>query len=1255
MSLWSLSAEAGPSRPTQAPLSPTKMPVANKHESHVPTFLVRSATEHDLYHAERKSLHTFAYGGLAQSAPSAEASNGISPPPFYRATFSNPSSSSVSSGGHPISPSHRTSFSSVSVSEFGGSAMSDRLSWGRSFKRQSKRASHDAKFASSSRLRSHTEGSQFSLPNSGDIFLYSSHNIQASASDKTIQPRYSHQRRKSDGPQRSRFDTGEMSLPSRSHRLPRSQSSNALSHAFWDARGSKHQPKPTTHGLSLVKDEDEDGPATVPRVASIPSSPLRESQTFDAADRLAMMASSSPSKALRRRSGEVVSGAARSAAQATKRSLRVIRRAGSFDVASKTSTANTRSRSNSSSSLLTSLGLVSMRHQRSQTLHELDTPFKRERNAAATEPPASLSLPASAPHSPRLHGLGLSADSNRASAWRFSQITEADENISFSKDLPHLAQETGSTPSSESDQGLQLHHSNSSGGSVPDARSITPPKRDGHLEAQARSPTRSERERRQGLAKRSYAALIDLLNPALHKETRPIGRGRQHSLNAASVEHTVAHGDDGGRSISAGGNSSNGAGRARGGSASRSNGAQEGFDAYRGGNAGGGGGAGSGPGGAGGGGPPDRRGPGRGGGSNGASKISAPVNSVYRRLELVGRGAYGAVYRGVHVESGAAVALKVVNLDTPDDDVSDIQREVTLLSQLREATQRNVVRYWGCWLKGPELWIVMDFADGGSVRTLMKAGPIAERYCAIIVRETLVALNYLHKCGIIHRDIKAANILLTSTGKILLCDFGVAASLASSSHSKRSTFVGTPYWMAPEVITEGKTYDQKADVWSLGITIYEMATGNPPLADVEQMRVIMLIPKSKPPRLPEGGDFSPAMRDFVAACLNEEPKERATSEELNKLKWIKTHAKTPVGVLKELIQAYNAWTKAGGMRMSLIGAETADWGEAGNRDSFAFDGRETGEGWEFNTLRGAREWDDDEADEVPAQIPIRDHPLLRLFEVDAPDGAAGGQRGVQVEHNTWRPVNATAAVAPGGTVRAAPAAPAAPVVPVEAPTAAGVSTIKAGVGGAEKASFTGTGNTPFRFGVGGGLPSGVEAGEVREVPLRKRSQSLTKPSTNSADGNVIPDSRSLLDLEAGACKLQGGDEHVAHHRQSHGGSDPISGAASPARLQSLYERGANAQAYSRIARLRAGYVASLESEPQVQVQVEATTPTVPREVKVAWERRLEGPPLRPLDFAALRTKDEVAACLGRTVDELGKWLDVMSLGLGRAVHAEPAT
>lgn len=183
----------------------------------------------------------------------------------------------------------------------------------------------------------------------------------------------------------------------------------------------------------------------------------------------------------------------------------------------------------------------------------------------------------------------------------------------------------------------------------------------------------------------------------------------------------------------------------------------------------------------------------------------------------------------------------------------------------------------------------------------MKSGPIAEKYTVLIVRETLVALAYLHKAGIIHRDIKgedfqllhclpsdcfadygypcsatktAANILLTNTGRILLCDFGVAASLASSSiHGKRSTFVGTPYWMAPEVITDGRTYDQSADIWSLGVTVYEIATGNPPYADQEQMRAIMLIPRSKPARLPADGNFSTQMREFVAACLNEEPKE----------------------------------------------------------------------------------------------------------------------------------------------------------------------------------------------------------------------------------------------------------------------------------------------------------------------------------------------------------------------------------------------
>ncbi|GAC98803.1 likely protein kinase [Pseudozyma hubeiensis SY62] len=1255
---------------------------SSKHESHVPTFLVRSATEQDLANVEPKSLHTFAYGGMAQSSPSAESTSAFSPSTQYRTTFSNPSSSSISSAGHPRSASHRNSFSSVSVSlsELGSSAMSDRLSWGRGLKRQSKRSSHDAKAGGSlrtfdsarkdgGRLRSHTEGSQFSNPNSGDIFLYSSRNLDAS-SEGSQQPRFLHQRRKSDGPQRYRLDIGpDSSSYKRGHRMFRSQSSNSLSHAFLDTRAQKPQSKNSAHSLSLVKDEDEEDTVSASGIGT-PGSPLPESETLqdwydhdvlrpswrrvddqDALDRQAIMASSTSSKTLRRRSGEIVNVAARSAAQATKKGLRVIRRAGSFDVGSKASAQTVqdrhRSRSNSSSSLFANLGLVprlDLRHQRSQTLYQLQVPEAAQLDTPKKSLQASLSLPTSVTHSPKLHGLGLLGEGTKIQSSRFSQITEADdEDRSFSKELPQIPSSTQTTPSSESDQELQLRRFNSSDGIEEEERGRPAPITKSeqtivpdHARPQPTSPSRSESDRRHGLAKRSYAALIDLLNPTLHKDAKPPSRGRQASLGGVEPVRVLAHGDNGGRSTSSGGGASGGSSGGNSGGG-RSNG----MHGTGGGNtSGGGGGAGQLNGGNGGGGPPDRRGgPPRGAGS-GAADAAPPVNSVYRRLELVGRGAYGAVYRGVHVETGAAVALKVVNLDTPDDDVSDIQREVALLSQLREAASKNVVRYWGCWLKGPELWIVMDFAEGGSVRTLMKAGPIAERYCAVIVRETLVALNYLHKSGIIHRDIKAANILLTSTGRILLCDFGVAASLASNSvHSKRSTFVGTPYWMAPEVITEGKTYDQKADVWSLGITIYEMATGNPPLADVEQMRVIMLIPKSKPPRLPAEGDFSPAMRDFVAACLNEEPKERATSEELNKLKWIKTFAKTPSSVLKDVIRAYNAWTKAGGMRMSLIGAETAEWGEAGSRDSFAFDGREMGEGWEFNTLRSVREWDEEEGEgeEESAPIPIRDHPLLRLFDMEDGEGAVGAAA-----------TAAASTVKPGLTAHAQ-----------------------------EKASFTGTGNTPFRFGVAAPVPPSPlkEVAPARaNLIMRKRSQSLTKPSSTSSASSsinatteaaaiVIPDSRSLHDLTPAAVKSRPpaagvrmgraeSNDHaplgdIAHHRQSHGGSDPTF---------------AGDRANSRLARLRAGYaVVAPPAAPARERKDSGSTSEGARSVITANAAQRQataamalekGPELRPLDFEALKTKDEVAACLGRTVDDLGRWLDVVSFGLGRAVNGD---
>ncbi|KAG8690884.1 hypothetical protein FRC11_008393 [Ceratobasidium sp. 423] len=293
------------------------------------------------------------------------------------------------------------------------------------------------------------------------------------------------------------------------------------------------------------------------------------------------------------------------------------------------------------------------------------------------------------------------------------------------------------------------------------------------------------------------------------------------------------------------------------------------------------------------------------------------VTQQYKKLECVGRGAYGSVHKGVFIPTGEVVALKIINLDGQDDDVEAIQKEVALLSALRGPDSTNITRYHGCWLEGPHVWIVMDFAQGGSVRTLAKAAPhnsIEERFTGIIMREVLQALAFLHRNNVIHRDLKAANVLISSDGRVMLCDFGVSALLATP-HSKRSTFVGTPQWMAPEVIL-GQPYDTKADIWGLGITLYEMVTGAPPHADQDHMRALMLIPKLKPPKLPDSTDASKEMRDFMALCLRETPGDRLSAEELSKSKWIKS-SKGSVSVLKELLIRYESWTSKGGVRASL--------------------------------------------------------------------------------------------------------------------------------------------------------------------------------------------------------------------------------------------------------------------------------------------------------------------------------------------------
>ncbi|XP_060652721.1 mitogen-activated protein kinase kinase kinase kinase 5 isoform X5 [Drosophila nasuta] len=276
----------------------------------------------------------------------------------------------------------------------------------------------------------------------------------------------------------------------------------------------------------------------------------------------------------------------------------------------------------------------------------------------------------------------------------------------------------------------------------------------------------------------------------------------------------------------------------------------------------------------------------------------------YELIQKIGSGTYGDVYKAKRIQSNELAAIKVIKLE-PSDDIGIIQQEIFMM---RDCRHPNIIAYYGSYLRRDKLWICMEYCGGGSLQDIYQVtGPLTEVQIAYMCRETLKGLEYLHSMGKMHRDIKGANILLTEYGDVKLADFGVSAQITATIN-KRKSFIGTPYWMAPEVAAVERKggYNQLCDIWACGITAIELAELQPPMFDLHPMRALFLMSKSgfKPPTLSNKEKWSPTFHNFIKTALTKNPKKRPTAERLLQHPFVQCEMRERVA--KELLLKYQS-------------------------------------------------------------------------------------------------------------------------------------------------------------------------------------------------------------------------------------------------------------------------------------------------------------------------------------------------------------